>query len=241
MKWLTFNTWGTRGPEHRRKVLLKALRALEAEILCLQEVTDPSLLDELSYPTRHHAPESGLAVLSRFPSSAHRLLTYRAASPLELHGRQALLVELKVESAPLWVVNTHLSWRKEEEAVRTAQAEELLREIRSLEGIVLLGGDFNAEAQRPSVLKILEGGFSDLFARLNPGNPGITWDNGNPFIQSHLVRFPDRRIDYLFISEESFRRISPVRCEVALRGADPDGTHPSDHYGVLGTLDLNSR
>ena len=232
MKILTLNAWGAYGPPERRPVLREALAQLDADVVCLQEANVPGLLESLPYPTRLQFPEAGLAILSRFPSRSHRQSAYRAVSPLENHCRGALLAQLETDGSVFWVVSTHLAWKADDGTTRLAQVEELLELLAGLPDPVLVGGDFNATTQEPAVTRMVAGRFTDLHARLAPGRPGITWDNRNPFIQSHSVRFPDRRIDYLFL-RGTFSGLQPVRCEVACSGSSPGGLYPSDHYGVL--------
>lgn len=236
MKIVTFNTWGTYGPPERQPVLEKAVREMGADLLCLQEVVTPDLPKTLSYPTTLHAPEPGLAILSRFPASDSRQITCEAVSPLEPYRRQALLARLEVEGPALWVINTHLAWKPDDGDTRLAQTEELLALAATLADPVLLAGDFNCGPGTAPLQKIGAAGFTDLFAALNPGRPGITWDNANPFIRSHTVQFPDRRIDCLFLKGATAGRLHPVSCEVVFRQPGAGGLHPSDHYGVLAVL-----
>lgn len=239
MKVATFNTWGNYGPPERKPVLAQAIRNLDADLVCLQEVVDPVFLEQFPYPVRLHAPAGTLAILSRFPLVSHREITYQAVSPLETCVRQALVAELSIDGRSLWAVTTHLSWKEADGATRLAQTEELLRAVEPLGGRVLLSGDFNAEPAHTPVDRIRRAGFVDLFSRRHPKEPGWTWDNQNPFIQSHLVRFPDRRIDYLFLRQEALKEFDPSECEVVCRTSSPEGMHPSDHYGVLATLEIS--
>jgi len=101
---------------------------------------------------------------------------------------------------------------------------------------MLITGDLNASANQASIQKILAAGFEDLFSRLRPTEPGLTWDNQNPFIQSHSTQFPDRRIDYLLLRQRDRKPLRPIQCEVACNVPTPEGIFPSDHYGVLGTF-----
>ena len=238
MKVLTYNTWGIYGPPERQPVLAEAIRKVAADFVCLQEAVQPGLLDSLGYPSQFYAKEGGLAILSRFPARSHREITYRTVSPLEPYRRQALLVELQVGTTHLWVVNTHLAWKAEDEATRLAQIEELLEKVTPLAPHLLLSGDFNASPEQAPIRRLAESGFRDLFATLNRSELGITWDNRNPYIQSHSVRFPDRRIDYLFLHADAFTHIHPRSCQVVCRNPEMSGLFPSDHYGVLATLDL---
>jgi endonuclease/exonuclease/phosphatase family metal-dependent hydrolase len=233
MDVMTLNIWGTRGPLERQRVLIDAIRALAPEILCLQEATDPRIFPHFSYTTRLHASIGGLAILSVYPAISRRTFSYQTLSPLEPHPRQLLLAQLESPQGPLWVATTHLSWKAEDEPSRLGQVEELLTQAQSLEGNLLLCGDFNAEPPSPPIRRVVEAGFVDLFARLHSKEPGITWDNRNPFIQSHEVRFPDRRIDYLFARTHVLDSLNLKSCEVACRTPDPQGLYPSDHYGVM--------
>lgn len=236
MRILTLNTWGVHGPPDRQLVLLEAIRSLTPDILCLQEITDPKILNSLSTPHRAHAPDSWLALLSRFPMFSQRIITYQAISRLEPYRRQALLTELKVGPDTLAVVNTHLAWQAADEPTRLVQVEELLETVAPLGDRILLSGDFNAAPETEVIRRIREAGFVDLFARFHGNDPGITWDNRNPFIQSHSVKFPDRRIDYLFLHENAVDWAEPIGCEVACQAPNPEGIYPSDHYGVLATF-----
>ncbi len=240
MRVLTLNTWGTSGPPERWPVLVESIRRLDADILCLQEVTDTRWSEALDYPARFHAPDSWLAILSRFPANDHRIIRYRAASALEPYLRELLLVRVRLESGPLWVGTTHLAWQEADEPARAAQVKELLEAVAPLKEPVLLSGDFNAAPDHRTMTQIRLAGFLDLFADLHPNDPGITWDNQNRFIQSHSVRFPDRRIDYLLLQEKAARRLVPTTCEVVCNNPTPDGLYPSDHYGVMATFRISS-
>lgn len=233
MKAVTLNTWGSFGPPQRQPVLKTAIRKLNADLLLLQEVVDPVFLEEFPFPVRLHSGRGQLALLSRFPLLSFETITFAACSRQESYTRQALLAELDFRGNSLWAVTTHLSWRENDEPTRSAQCDELVRRLKSLEGPVLLSGDFNTEPGRAPIQKIVRAGFIDLFAALHPADPGITWDNTNPFIQSHSVRFPDRRIDYLFLRQDVNHRLQFLECSVVCRTPSSEGIFPSDHYGVL--------
>ena len=238
MKILTLNAWGAYGPPERRPVLREAILQLDADVLLLQEANVPGLLESLPYPARHHFPEAGLAILSRFPILSGREVRYRAISALEPHlTRGALIAEMDTGSVRFQVVTTHLAWKADDGAARLAQAEELLELAAALPDPVLIGGDLNAPPTDPPPQRMVAAGFSDLYARLASNDPGITWDNRNLFIRSHSVLFPDRRIDYLFLRNRSSGFV-PARCEVVCRTPAAEGLYPSDHYGVLAHFQL---
>lgn len=236
LKIATYNLWGDYGPPERKPLLLKALRDLEADLLCLQESVDPDFLNPLPHRTRFHAPTGNLSVLSRFPATEHRILTYRTRSTLEAYTRAALAVRLEVSGRPFWAVTTHLSWKAEDEATRTSQAEELLKFVEPFDGAVLVTGDLNTTPDRPPVRRLRKAGFRDLFEEANPSDPGITWDNRNPFIRSHTVVFPDRRIDYLLLRNSGRETPAVDEADVVLNSVGPEGFPPSDHYGVCAVV-----
>ena len=251
MRILTLNTWGTFGPPQRRAVLIDQIRAQEADLLCLQEVADEDLLRALGYPHLLHFPESQLALLSYFPILSHRSILYRSVPALERHPRGILLAELRTREAPFWVATTHLSWKPEDEPSRLSQVKELLNRVEKFPGPVLLSGDFNATPSDSPVGHVLREGFVDLFSARHqtvrrtfaddsvanahcPNAAGTTWDNQNPFIQSHTVHFPDRRIDFLFLKNSLWQLET---CRVTCNQPTPEGLYPSDHFGVLATLE----
>ena len=219
-------------------MLREAILKLDADLLLLQEANVPGLLESLPYPAHLHFPEAGLAILSRFPILNSREVRYSIPSALEPHLiRGALLAQINTGSFQIQTVSTHLAWKADDGGTRLAQVEELLALAAGLPEAFLLGGDLNAPPTDPPARRIIAGGFTDLYARLSPGDAGITWDNRNPFIQSHSVQFPDRRIDYLFLRDPS-ARLTPTRCEVACRTPTAEGLYPSDHYGVLAHFQL---
>ena len=237
MKVSTLNVWGAHGPAIRQRILLDALKKLDADLLCLQEVTDKTLLESLSYPYQLYTQGSELAIVSRLPVETHRLVTLSAVSALEPYRRQVLMAQFAIGETLLWVVTTHLAWKPEDEMTRLAQVKELLELVSPLGNNVLLSGDFNAEPDHLPIRQLQDADFLDLFATLHPEEPGITWDNRNPFIQSHSVHFPNRRIDYLFLRKEALSTFPLATCKVTCRVSTPEGLYPSDHYGVLATFD----
>jgi endonuclease/exonuclease/phosphatase family metal-dependent hydrolase len=253
MKIVTINLWGTYGPyAERRKLFLEELGRLRPDILCLQEITDPNLAAEIqmkiALPSAAENYDAGLAILTRFPILSERILKYAAVSPNETNDRRAVIVELEIGNINLVVANTHLSWKAEDGMIRLAQVRELLGAVSKTKSPALLAGDFNDVPQSPAVQEIKKSGFVDLFELIHPDEAGLTWDNQNPFIQSHNVKFPDRRIDFLFagggrkrgqvVSEDlsPFPQGSVKSCKVVFNRPDARSLYPSDHYGLLAEL-----
>ncbi len=116
---------------------------------------------------------------------------------------------------------------------------------------VILGGDFNAETDRPGIGKIKQAGFAEVASGPDflTWNPVVNEENyrigtrrnyslptfDRPEIEAMLDQRHDtpRQIDHIFVSE-GFEVDS---AEMVLNKAK-DGIYPSDHFGILATLRL---
>lgn len=246
----TLPTWRERQP-----AILATLLALDADVVCLQEVwAEQDGPDQAAWLARElglhlAAPPLGFrhglsfrnAVLSRWPVVASATIS------LPVHPyRTAVHATLATPFGPLAAVSTHLSHEPGASAVRIEQARALADLAASLHpgaaGFpVVVGGDLNAVPWSDEV-RLLTGHspspvpdfvLSDVWEHVGDG-PGRTWCATNP----HQVgaTWPNRRIDYLFVGWPRPRRVgNPVR--TWLVGTAPvDGVVPSDHYGVAADL-----
>jgi endonuclease/exonuclease/phosphatase family metal-dependent hydrolase len=113
-------------------------------------------------------------------------------------------------------------------------------------------GDFNSDAERaptagkppatPTYQYIIESGFSDAWKATNTGQPGFTCcqeiDLSNPVSQLGqrvdlvLTRGKFRVVDASIVGEDPSKRV-PSRLS-------PSGLWPSDHAGVVVTLELQA-
>ena len=179
--------------------------------------------------------ESGLAIFSRFLFFANEVVSYQSTSKTEIETRKALIagIALPLGQGNITVANTHLSWKTEDEPVRLGQVQELLKMVSQKHGAFLLAGDFNDIPQSEPIKEIKNAGYFDLLELLHPGDPNITWDNQNPFIQTHSVKFPDRRIDFLLANQPMLEAHPPQICDVVFTRPNAKGIYPSDHYGVF--------
>ncbi len=254
----SWNVWWRYGPWERRRPAIEAtLRALDADVVALQEVWDDgttNLAAELGQvidrnPVYQRAEKRngigfGNAILSRWP------ITRTDWRPLpgeqeSGEGRCVLFAELDGPNGPVQVFSTHLNWRFEHSHIRQQQVAEIARFVaskrpRSYPPIVC--GDFNAEPISEEI-RMMTGQaacpikgvvFRDAWAVGGDGNVGYTWENRNSFAQDELE--PDRRIDYIFVGESKGGGAGHVvSCRLA--GNEPvDDVWASDHFAVVAEL-----
>ncbi len=239
MRIATLNTWNEQGPwKDRWELTLDELEPIKPDIVGFQEFITPYLIPDITerlnlpywyYPDR----SSGLIIFSRYALGQGVNRPYATQSPTENYRRQALLVPVRVGLSDLWFVNTHLSWRPEEAAVRRGQIEELLQWIAEIaRGLpVIAVGDFNAHDTADEMKLLKEAGFIDVYDLLHPDDAGLTWDNRNVFTASHQM--PDRRLDYIFARHIDPFPGNPISCRLFGIAANKAGIFASDHAGVF--------
>ncbi|HVS31143.1 MAG TPA: endonuclease/exonuclease/phosphatase family protein, partial [Thermoanaerobaculia bacterium] len=128
----------------------------------------------------------GIAVLSRWPIRAHRIVPLPNEPPQpRAGGAIEPRIALEIETNGMKVVNTHLDASREE-TYRLQEVDHLLPAIVSAD---LIGGDFNAEPQSTVLERVLASGLRDAWALCGSG-PELTYPDGVPV----------KRIDYLFLS-----------------------------------------
>jgi len=238
MKIVTLNTWGHYGPyEERWNFLLDELCQLNPDVICLQEVAEPTLTEKIkrSLSLSHHvsAYGAGLVTITRFPIFFEQVLKYGSISPNESENRSAIIVGMEINSKKVVIANTHLSWKAEDKEIRFKQSQELIETVRATAYEGFLAGDFNDASGSKAVKAIKNAGYLDLFGFLHPDKSIVTWDNRNPFIQTHSIKFPDRQIDFLFFHKTLLSTFQPKTCEIAFNRPSPNAIYPSDHYGLF--------
>jgi endonuclease/exonuclease/phosphatase family metal-dependent hydrolase len=233
-------------------VLLEELTRLNPDVICLQEAFDPELVEQiqkiLGFPNTLISLRSGLAIVTKFELSNEKTLAFETQSPTEPYVREAILAVLSAkmrggspvggntEASEFVVANTHLAWKSEDALVRLGQVKELMEAVKDGKQGVVLAGDLNDTPESPAIRELKRAGFKDAYELCHPAGSEVTWDNRNPFIQTHNIKFPDRRIDYLFFNEALAKQLKPKKCEIVFNRANREGIYPSDHYGVLAEL-----
>lgn len=214
---------------------------MQPAIIGFQEVFNGEWAKEIQKKLRYAAlvfpkEPGGEMFLSKYPVVKSDCYTMQTKSPSENYLRYALYARLKSPAGPLAVFNTHLSWKIPESETRQAQVKELLAFMDSKDkgDPAFVMGDFNASPNLPEIHQVGWAGWTDLYEEKHPLNPGITWNNTNPFTAGSSIKMPDRRIDYIWMKDlnENFEIES---CDVVY--AEPeDGIYASDHMGVLAEL-----
>ena len=235
---VTFNIWHNQGDwAARLPLLIAAIRAENPDVIALQEVLEDAavglpnqartIADALGGYEMHFvstdaegAPRRyGNAILSRLPVLAH---DWKKLEPLDDY-RTAVRARVDVGGRAVDIVNTHLAWQADAQAVRARQLADLMAWLPKDGTPLIATGDFNA-VQEDAGLAVLTG--ERFFSALPRGSAPTTLNRA----KGH----PPRVIDHIFAEAARF---APVRAAVI--GAEPTGgEYPSDHFGVAATIRL---
>ena len=135
--------------------------------------------------------------------------------------RYAIAAEVKIYGYQILFVSVHLD--HENQKLRLAQAEKLLKELNRLFGknsgyTSIIAGDFNDVEDSPVMTFLRKNGYRDVFRSCHVSG-GNTFDSSNPHA----------RIDYILIKGN----VNFISSELVLK--DPE---LSDHIGVLATIEI---
>jgi endonuclease/exonuclease/phosphatase family metal-dependent hydrolase len=256
LRCATYNILGPANPdwERRRIVIRDALRALEADVVALQEVSVDHVEDLLG-PGYSVTPFSargedgtGAVLATRAP---HRVLEEIDQRTPE-HGEDlpwcaTLVVELESPVGPLVVAHHKPSWpfplevEREQQARRAALAVEQHAGDRA--AVVL--GDFDATPDAASMLfwrgrRSLDGVsvcYQDAWECVRPDEAGMTFAAENPLVRAGEVATAlSRRIDYVLVRAGRHGALLQVLDCRRLLDEPVDGVWASDHYGVVADL-----
>jgi endonuclease/exonuclease/phosphatase family metal-dependent hydrolase len=247
------------GLEERLRLAVEGLRALDADVVGLQEASTgrrrgnvaARLATALGYHYVH-APAAtrpfgsehmrravasvlgfteGPALLSRFPIARWRAHDLpRCGRPFDV--RVLVFAELETPAGRLAAFSAHTSG----DACHARAVAELVRaNAGPLPAVVM--GDFNASDTSPAIQFLTrEVGFVDAFGRANPASAGFT---GGQDVE--VARPTAReRIDYVFLAPGQRVPGRVVESRVVLHEPGEAGRvrWPSDHYGVLAEIAL---
>lgn len=238
---MTLNLWGVNKWAERQAAVVQWINEVRPDLLALQEVHRTDGMCQASWIAERtgmtatfgaahttDAGEFGNAVLSRLP--VHRFQRRGLTDASSGNEPRAIVtVEADASAHLVSFSSTHLSWQFDEGWIREQQVREIADIVAASPYPTIVCGDFNAvpgstEVQFMTGLRLL-----DAFEVANPGQPGYTWNNANPF--AAVEHEPDRRIDYIFTDAEVLT--ADVVCDQPRGGA-----WPSDHFGVAAQLAL---
>jgi len=184
--------------------------------------------------------------------------TYAARVPLipgEMEAKRGWIrVSAEFGGIPYHFVNTHLEVQRFA-SVQDYQVQELLGSVLpGLDGVTVLMGDLNSDAENgpgapsytPTYETLLAAGFLDTWEMANPGMP----DLGFTCCQEPLLTNPtsvlDERIDFVLLrssGRNGWQNRAPGSIHVEIVGDSPatltpSGLWPADHAGLLASLKL---
>ncbi len=242
IRLLTYNIkFGGRG---RERAIAEIIRSANADVVLLQEATDPRVIERLGADTGHphwgSRPDHSMGFLSRIPVAHH-------AWHQPGNARHPFL-ELVLEGVDCRIFGLHLvAWfSKWTERKRHRELRALLDGIREHQhGFHLIAGDFNALApgellevrkmprwiramvwlsgrdiSRETIQLMLDEGYVDAWRRLHPKDLGYTFPTWDPHV----------RLDYVFVPQRDAERVAV--CEVWCI-ADAKVREASDHAPIL--------
>lgn len=255
----TLNILGTadRWPE-RSPLITAELARLRPDVMALQEVDffarqERKLVEgvPIDYAT-YRATErddfgNGLLVRTDLPSGAEP-----SAKGVEQGGqrvdlgedRVALVVDLPIRpegetARQLRVVTTHLHWVPDEPGTRLDQVRRLLDWLQQhQDGVSLaatvVAGDLNATPDEPTCEALRDAGFRSAYAMANGDEP--EWTYPTPATPQEVAVRPPSCIDYIWL----FGAVGAASAQTVFDrpAADDETLYPSDHRGILATLEL---
>ncbi|MFT3713743.1 MAG: endonuclease/exonuclease/phosphatase family protein [Archangium sp.] len=216
----------------RRELLVRRMRTLEADVLCLQEV-EPEVFSRLEtdvFGATHTGVlalkpgrAEGCALFARkttFDWLEHWTVKFEHGDGLALGAR----LQHRSAGVELAVISAHLNWEADSVAPERhrglAQMQQLLTErLRAPKARWLFAGDFNAISQSVVLERAYASGMAESCRTQRP------WDTCN-------INGRCRKIDYLLFSEGALdpapAPLPALRRDTAL----PSLTEPSDHLAL---------
>jgi len=264
MRVMTWNLWWQFGPwEKRQPGIAAVVRAVQPDILCLQEVWGAESDGVVTYQARQLAEALGdyhvvpprlrfregkaftNAIVSRWPI-VDTFVVRLPTGDGSLSFRTAVFAEIETPHGIQPVVTAHIAHKGQDDADRLAQAIALGELIRDRRADIpdalpaVLAGDFNAEPQDPELLALCGDTASppllDAWMLSGERDPGLTWSTENPYATK--AKWPNRRLDYVLVERLDDR--PAIVTAAGLAGTEPiDGVVPSDHYAVWVDFDLS--
>lgn len=245
MKIATFNIWDSdMGMPRRQQQIIDEVKAVNADIICLQKVKEEVYNELVSQATQHQynyyhdldGEYTGLAVFSKFPIIMKKNIKCAAIITCEYAGNTYL------------IANVHLPWdsvmKKEQYIV------DINKEIKKIDvDYAFLAGDFNSSGAS-SVHHYLTGqrtllnteaipiweDLGEVYSQRTKTKLEYTVDLiNNPRWEGQNLPCSSERFDRIYI-KGAFLKVAPELKSFYLFGKEVDknsGYCASDHYGVV--------
>lgn len=230
LRVLTLNLWQRHGAwAQRRSVLIDGFRALQPDLVALQESIKNDEYDQVAdllgpgfnvaQQKRRDPNGMGISIASRWPlGEVHEVdlnVTPRTAGfPCTTLVAEVLAPDpvgplLFVNHFPNWQLN--FEYERELQAVAAARFVEATRQSKQQ---VVLAGDLDADPDATSIrfwsgrqsLGNMSVCYRDAWESTHPGDSGHTFTPRNPLVKEQVVKdmrpfrdWPFRRIDYIFV------------------------------------------
>lgn len=245
---MTYNLWfDSQNWPARFNYMLGEIREADPDVICLQEVIQrpnlpnqaASMADSLGYyyvftsrdpegePTRF-----GNAILSRYPIAATNAVDL---SPLS-DFRTAIHAQIEIGGNVIDIYNTHLHNTAVNQGIRIEQIEHLKSFIDQTQagGLAFLCGDFNANPDWEEMELVYED-FIDVYPLFHDNH--LAPEHGT---LNFNLDHQQRRIDYIFFSNQGAEQLRPLDAEVFLDEPSPTGIYGSDHFAVGASFNVLS-
>ena len=162
----------------------------------------------------------GSAFIARVPCTpvAHQELPLEN-NPEDENQRTLLHARVHRGDKPLELINAHFSWVPD---INRSNVVAALTYVQHLPGPALLLGDLNAPPDGPGIRQLAAAGWTDAWAKLQPDDPGYTFESDAP----------SQRIDYVWANAAATPRLRAIE-----RILPEGGARLSDHLGLLVTLE----
>lgn len=252
LKVVTFNVlFDTYQPDlifskDRYPKLLEALQQTDADVICLQEVTNLFLsfvkksdwirksyfLSDASGSTLN---PYGVLILSRLP--------FRSLQQYQFLSKGFLLAEYLINNERVILPALHLTSdrSKECEKKRLLQLQDVFLRTKDFDHAILIG-DFNF-GDGPENEAVMWGSHVDVWKHLKPDSPGFTFDPPVNSIAAITTKSGiSRRLDRIFVRSKKFKpqQVTLLGTEsFSIPSVDSQvKVFLSDHFGLSATLQL---
>jgi endonuclease/exonuclease/phosphatase family metal-dependent hydrolase len=173
-------------------------------------------------------------------SPANQLVVPTAVGDIEL-PRGWASVDVTDDGSTFRLVTTHLDTGQLDPSIPVRQADELLQTAGNTPLPVLYAGDFNTVTDNPSApayaayQALLNGGLTDSWPLLHPGDPGYTCCQAPDLLNPtpSLTERNDLILTHGAIGVEDIDRIG-----ISQNDRTASGLWPSDHAGLVATVDV---